>query len=127
MKRLTWIIFTILSTQAAASDPLPQGNIESGKRIFAIRCSQCHTTEKDGPNMEGPNLHGLFGSTTGFAKNYIYTDGNKYRGITWETATLFEYLLNPRHYIPGTKIAFAGLKKPQERADLIEYLRNVTQ
>jgi cytochrome c len=49
-------------------------------------------------------------------EGYAYTEANKCKGIVWERETLFEYLENPKKYIPGTKMAFAGLKKPQERA-----------
>ena len=66
----------------------------------------------------GPNLFGLFGRKTGAVEGYLYTSANKDKGITWEEDTLFEYLENPKKYIPGTKMAFAGLKKPQERAGM---------
>jgi hypothetical protein len=57
----------------------------------------------------------LFGRKTGSVEGYTYTDANKDKGITWSEETLFEYLENPKKYIPGTKMAFAGLKKPKER------------
>ena len=75
----------------------------------------------------GPNLNGLFGRKTGSLPDYQYTDANKSKGITWADETLFEYLENPKKYIPGTKMAFAGLKKPQERADVIAYLKDITK
>jgi len=72
-------------------------------------------------------LHGLIGSNTGFAQDYSYTDANKRKGVTWGSQTLFEYLLNPKKYIPGTKMVFAGLKSEQDRADLIKYLEESTK
>ena len=72
-------------------------------------------------------MNGLFGRKTGQAAGYVYTDANKSKGITWNHDTLFEYLLDPKKYIPGTKMVFAGLKKPNERGDLIAYLEEATK
>ena len=74
----------------------------------------------------GPNLNGLFGRQTGQAAGYSYSTANISKGITWGEDTLFEYLENPKKYIPGTKMLFAGLKKEAERNDLIAYLKSAT-
>lgn len=79
-----------------------------------------------GPHKTGPNLNGLVGRKTGQAPGFSYSPANKQKGIVWSDETLFEYLVNPQQYIPGTKMIFAGLKKPQERADLIAYLKKAT-
>jgi hypothetical protein len=67
-------------------------------------------------------LHGLFGRKTGQVEGFSYTDANKQKGIEWQTDTLYEYLENPKKYIPGTKMAFGGLKKGKDRNDLITYV-----
>ena len=75
---------------------------------------------------QGPNLGGLFGRVSGTTEGFAYSSANKTAAITWSESTLYDYLLNPKKYIPGTKMVFAGLKKPEERADLIAYLKSST-
>ncbi|KAK1430184.1 hypothetical protein QVD17_12743 [Tagetes erecta] len=73
----------------------------------------------------GPNLNGLFGRQSGTEAGYSYSAANKIIDVIWGEDTLYDYLLNPKKYIPA-KMGFPGLKKPQDRADLIAYLKQST-
>ena len=97
------------------------GDPEAGRRVFA-RCRSCHVLE-EGVNRVGPSLYGIFGRETGSVEGFRYSDANANAGITWTKDTMFEYLENPREYIPGTIMSFPGLRDPQDRADVIAYMK----
>ncbi|KAL3696595.1 hypothetical protein R1sor_010671 [Riccia sorocarpa] len=101
----------------------PAGDAQSGEKLFKSKCSFCHTLEKGGAHKMGPNLAGLLGKKAGQAAGYDYSVANKNSEVVWSEDTLYEYLLNPKEYMPGTKKPFHGVKKEQDRADLIAYLK----
>jgi cytochrome c len=108
------IIASGLSAQAA--DPV------AGERIFK-RCLACHMVGEDAKPRVGPVLNGLIGRKAGTYEGFKYTEANRNSGIVWDEATLTENLRNPRVKIPGTSMAFPGIKKDEEIADLIAYLK----
>ncbi|KAJ5899310.1 cytochrome c-like domain-containing protein [Penicillium taxi] len=103
-----------------------EGDAKNGAKLFQTRCAQCHTVDAAGANKVGPKLHGLFGRQSGQVDGYAYTDANKNAAVHWDEKSLFDYLENPKKFIPGTKMAFGGLKKAKERNDLITYLKEST-
>ncbi len=106
--------------------PFNTGDPVAGKRVFA-RCRACHTTDKDGPNMTGPNLWGLFGRHAGGKADYGYSDAMKAQTYTWDAPHLDRWLTDPRTTVPGTKMTFIGLSDPKERIDVIAYLKTATE
>merc|ERR1712113_505148 len=114
----------LITSITMGKDSFAPGDAKKGAGLFKTRCAQCHTLKEGEGNKIGPELHGLFGRKSGQVAGYSYTDANKQKGVTWDENTLFEYLENPKKYIPGTKMAFGGLKKPKDRNDLITFLQN---
>jgi cytochrome c len=98
------------------------GDATKGEKIF-IQCKTCHVLD-EGQNRVGPSLHGIIGRKAGSVTGFSYSEANKNYGKTWDEETLFAYLEAPQKAIPGTKMAFAGLKKPQDRADIIAFLKS---
>jgi len=103
------------------------GDVSKGEALFKARCTQCHTINNGGGNKQGPNLYGLIGRKSGSVPDYKYSPANKNAGVTWTPDTLFNYLENPKKYIPKTKMAFAGFKAPQDRADVTAYIVQASQ
>ena len=100
---------------------IPEGDYDRGMKVYKQRCLQCHVVDSKATKT-GPTLHGVMGRVSGTVAGFDYSAANKSKGVTWTKETMFEYLENPKKYIPGTKMVFAGLKKAQERADLIKYI-----
>lgn len=99
----------------------PTGDPVAGKKVFA-QCMACHVVQA-GVNRVGPSLHGVIGRKAGAVEGFRYSDANKNSGLTWTEQELFTYLENPRGVVPGTIMAFAGLRKPEDRANVIAYIK----
>jgi cytochrome c len=94
----------------------------------AKQCASCHTFEKGGPNRVGPNLYDIVGHERGTGRGgFNFSAAMKAKGGTWTYEELNKFLHNPRGYIPGTNMTFAGLSRDQQRADVIAYLRSLSE
>jgi cytochrome c len=93
-----------------------------GEKVFA-KCRACHQIGEDAKNAVGPVLNGIVGRKAGTYAGYNYSDANKNSGLTWDVATLKDYLKNPRVKVPGTKMIFPGLPKDDDIDNVIAYLK----
>jgi len=105
-------------TETAAADPA--GDATAGAKLF-MQCKVCHSTEPD-KNGLGPSLHGVVGRKSAALAGFDYSAAMKASGISWTDATLNDYLRAPMKKVPGTKMAYGGMSKDKDRADLIAYL-----
>ncbi len=118
---LTLAALLLPSAQAAAQD------VAAGEAVFR-KCQACHTLAEGGANKVGPNLWGVIGSTAGARDTgFRYSKALVESGVAWTDEALDEYLANPRQFIKGNRMAFAGVRDAEDRADLIAYLKTTTQ
>jgi cytochrome c len=102
---------------------LALGDTAHGKKVFK-KCSACHIVAKGGKNLIGPALYGIVGRASASIPDYAYSSALKAHGKNWNFEELNAFLLKPRSYIKGTKMAYAGLRKDKDRASVILYLNN---
>jgi len=93
---------------------------------IAKRCSACHSFEKNGPNKVGPHLWGVLERQKASVEGYSYSQAFLALKGKWDYTDLFHYLYDPKAAVPGNKMGFIGLKKPQEIADVVAYLRTLS-
>lgn len=105
---------------------LTTANASAGQAVFK-KCSACHDASSGGPNKVGPNLYGVVGRPVASHEGFTYSDGMKTHaegGKAWTFEDLDKYLTNPKTEVPGNKMAFAGLKKGEDRANLLAWLNS---
>ncbi|MCS6779481.1 MAG: cytochrome c family protein [Geminicoccaceae bacterium] len=103
---------------------LASADVEAGKTA-AKKCASCHTFDKGGKNGVGPNLWGIVNAPKGHIQGFAYSQALLGTGGEWTYESLDAFIANPKAYAPGTKMSFAGIPKPDERANLIAYLRTL--
>lgn len=109
--------------------PAQEGNADEGAEVFK-KCRACHDVGSEAKNKVGPILNGIIGRQAGTIEGYNYSDANKQagaKGLAWTEEVMFKYLEAPLSFMPGTKMAFAGLKDAQDRRDLIAYLKQFSK
>jgi len=121
LKKLQLGVLTTLAFAASLGAAAAQ-DAAAGESTFKI-CKACHQIGEGAKNAVGPELNGVVGRAAGTAPDYNYSDANKGSGLTWDEATLKEYLKDPRAKVPGTKMAFPGLKKDADVDNVIAYLK----
>ncbi|MDB5718733.1 MAG: cytochrome c family protein [Sphingomonas bacterium] len=99
----------------ASADPA------QGEQVFK-KCAACHNADKGGANALGPNLWGVLGEGVGTGHGFPFTDALKGKGGTWNWTNMDAWLASPKKFAPGTKMTFAGLSKPEDRANVIAFL-----
>lgn len=108
----------LLTTVSGAA--LADGDAAAGKKVFN-KCKVCHSLAA-GDNKIGPSLAGIIDRASGTVEGFKYSEAMAGAGLTWDAATLDQYLADPKGFIPGNKMAFVGLKKEADRANVIAYL-----
>jgi cytochrome c len=110
------VALSATTAPAMAADPA------AGEKAYAV-CKACHRVGEGAKNTVGPSLNGIVGRQAATVEGFNYSDALKNSGLTWDEAALAEYFKNPKAKVPGTKMAFAGVKDDTKIADIIAYLQ----
>ena len=113
-------------TLATLAAPYNGADLANGRSTFAT-CRACHTLTQGGPRLAGPNLWGLFGRQVGSKEGFTYSPAVSDADFVWDTAKLELWLDNPKQFLPGNKMIFAGIHDADDRRDVIAYIATQTQ
>ncbi len=107
---------------AAFASPAQAADVAAGEAAFKRLCSACHIVTAEGRRGVGPTLFGVVGRQSGKVEGFRYSAANQKINLVWTPEVLDKYLTNPREVVPGTTMAFAGIRNDTERANVIAYL-----
>ena len=110
---------------AALPEPYKSTDYNRGRRTFKL-CQSCHTLQEGGQNLVGPNLYGMFGRQIGAVEGYSYSRAVQDSEIIWTPELLAEWLESPRNFLPGNRMSFAGVRRPDDRTAVIAYIMSET-
>ena len=126
MRKLAAIICSTAFFALSGAQVFATVDVAAGEKVFK-KCKACHVVNKE-QNRTGPHLVNLFGRTAGSLEGYKkYSKAMKSSGIVWDEETLDAYLKAPKKYVKGTRMAFAGLKKDADRANVISYMKTFSK
>jgi cytochrome c len=106
---------------AALPEPYQTADYNRGRRTFKL-CQSCHTLNEGGQNLVGPNLYGIFGRGIGEVEDFTYSKAVEESDIVWTPEILAQWLESPRNFLPGNKMSFAGVRRPEDRTAVIAYI-----
>jgi cytochrome c len=110
---------------ASLPEPYQTADYNRGRRTFKL-CQSCHTLNEGGQNLVGPNLYGIFGRGIGTVEGFTYSKAVQESDIVWTPEILAEWLESPRNFLPGNKMSFAGVRRPDDRTAVIAYIMSET-
>ena len=126
MKFIKTLPLIALGFGLSATPALASGDVAAGEKVFK-KCKACHVVDAE-KHKTGPHLVNIMGRTAGSADGFKkYSDAMKSSGIVWNEETLDGYLEKPKAYVKGTRMAFAGLRKEEDRANVIAYLKSYSK
>ncbi|HVE22434.1 MAG TPA: c-type cytochrome [Acidocella sp.] len=120
-KSLAGLLWLGVFLMSGAGQALAAGDAAKGQQVFQSQCAACHSTSP-GVTLFGPSLASVYGKPAARMKGYAYSPALTNAHLTWTADTLNKFLTSPQSDVPGTKMPFAGLSDPTQRADVIAYL-----
>jgi cytochrome c len=127
--RVAWLGLASAVVLSAGCQTAAAQDAENGEQVFR-QCRACHQVGDGARNLVGPLLNGIIGRKAGTIDGFNYSQANKEagaKGLVWTEDVLLKYLQNPQSFMPGTKMAYAGLRDEEARKDLIAYLKKFTK